>query len=109
MTFQLSTLVNAVWTPTGMEDTSTGEIVVPDLIQAVIFQGKLLVSPKGGGGYQPLVLLAVDDLTTVPAGGVLAYTVTEQLTSGSLSPWQFKPSHSAVGGTVDISTQRPTP
>lgn len=109
MVFQLSSLVNALWVPTGMTDSSTGEIVVPDPIQAVVYQGKLLVSPKAGGGYTPLVLLAVDDPTTLPSGGVLAYTVTEQLTTGSLPAWQFRPSHSAVGGTVDISTQRPTP
>lgn len=109
MTFQLSTLLAGVWTPTGMTDSSTGQIVEPTPIQAVVFNGKLLISPRGGGGYQPVTLLAVDDTTTLPAGGVLAYTVTEQLVAGSLAPWQFKPSHSAVGATVDISTQRPTP
>lgn len=109
MSFQLSTLVAGLWVPTGMADSSSGQIVEPTPVQAVVYQGKLLVSPAGGGPYRPLTLLAVDDPTTVPGAGVLAYTVTEQLVSGSLPAWQFRPSHSAVGLTVDISSQRPVP
>lgn len=107
MKFQLSQYVNGVWVPCGMTDSSSGEVVSAAPIQAVWYQGKLLVSPQGGGGYLPLVLLATDDSTTLPTG--LEYVVTEQLTAGGLDPWTFALPHTTPGGTLNIGTVRPTP
>jgi hypothetical protein len=105
--FQLSQQVNGIWVPCGMTDSSTGEVVSAAPIQTVWYQGKLLVSPQGGGGYQPVVLLATDDPTTLPTG--LEYVVTEQLTAGSLPAWNFVLPHATSGGTLNIGTVRPTP
>jgi hypothetical protein len=108
MLFQLT---NGAGVPTGMEDSSTHELVVPALITGIVYQGRLLWNSPGGGGYNPLVMYAVDDSTTLPTA--LVYTVTEKLALpagvAQLGPWQFTPSHTAAGGTVDIGTQRPVP
>jgi hypothetical protein len=91
----------------GMEDSGTGEAVLPTPIVGQVHQGQLLANPVGGGGYEPLVLLANDDSTTVPA--MVTYTVHEELVAGSLPDWQLTVHHAAAAGTMDLSTQRPTP
>ena len=106
--FQLSEpVVGGGWQPAGMLDSATGQFVSPDPVQGVIFDGQLLRPPSGGGPYTPLVLYANDDPTTTPVGTV--YVVTEQLTAGGIPPWPLTLSHTAAGGTVNLSAQRPVP
>jgi hypothetical protein len=93
-----------------MKDSSTGELVVPQAVAGIVHDGVLLWNSPGGGGYNPLVLLANDDPTTLPVGTL--YVVTEKLSvppSEQLAPWHFVVHYNALGGTLDISSQRPTP
>jgi hypothetical protein len=107
LTFQLGQMVSGAFVPGGMKDSSTNQQVSPDPVQAVIYQGRVLAPPVGGGGYNALILYAVDDPTTSPTGSV--YQVVEQLTSGGIAPWTFSLSRLAAGGTVDLATLRPVP
>jgi hypothetical protein len=111
MMFQLSQLVNGIYVPTGIEDSGTGEIIVPQVVAGIVSQGKLLWNSPGGGGYNPLVLLANDDSTTLPVGTV--YLVTEKLAvpmgGVQVGPWPLTVHHNATNGTLDISSQRPVP
>jgi hypothetical protein len=91
----------------GMTDSVTGEIVVPQPVMGIIHQGKLLTNPAGGGGFIPLVLLAVDDPDTIPVN--CFYLVTEKLTAGSLAPWKLTVHADAPNATLDIGSQRPQP
>lgn len=93
--------------PVTMQDSGTGEIVVPQPVVASIQSGRLLANPVGAGPYGPLVLIANDDATTEPTDTV--YMVTEQLTAGGIPPWPLTVHHLAPGGTLDISSQRPVP
>jgi hypothetical protein len=91
---------------TGMANGT--ELVSPTTLVAVVYNGQLLTPPIGGGGYEPVELLANDDPGTTPTG--TQYLVTEALSSGvNIDPWLLTVYHSSVGGTLDISSQRPTP
>jgi hypothetical protein len=90
--------------PSGMVNGT--EMIAPLTIIGTWNDGELMISPVGGGPYEPLMLLAVDDPGTTPTG--LVYTVTEQLGSGlGLPPWPLTVSHTSP--TLDISSQRPVP
>lgn len=111
MTFQLGQGTTASnFVPIGMTDSSSGEVVTPAPISAVINNGRLLSNATVN--LPPLVLLATDDTTTEPNTG-LCYLVTEQLVippgGAQVGPWLLTVSHLAPAGTINIGSQRPIP
>lgn len=90
--------------PVTIQDSGTGEIVVPGPIAAQVNNGNILAN---GPNNPPLVLIANDDPTTIPADTY--YLVTEDLVAGGEDPWQLVVHHNAPGGVENIATQRPTP
>lgn len=93
--------------PVTMQDSVSGELVLPSPIVAAIDQGQLLSNPAGGAGYEPFTLLANDDSTTLPVGTY--YNVHEELVAGSLPDWPFTVHHASAGGVQSIASQRPVP
>jgi hypothetical protein len=93
--------------PVSLEDSSTGETVLPTPIAAAVYQGHLLANPVGAGGYRPLVLLANDDPTSLPVATY--YNVHEALAAGNEVDWELVVHHDAAGATQSLAAQRPTP
>lgn len=91
--------------PVSVTDSSSGETVLPKPVMAVVNNGELLSSPVGGGGYQPVTLIANDDAGTLPVGTY--YLVHEELTTGNVADWQFTVHAAAPGGTQSLTSQRP--
>ena len=99
------TLCSSAGDPITIEDSTTGETVLPTPIVASVYQGQLLHLPVGGGPYTPFTLIANDDPTTTPTGTF--YLVHEQLLAGNVPDWPFTVHHAASGGTQTIASQRP--
>lgn len=102
--FQLSQLVDGIYVPVSITDSTSGETVEPVVIAGNLYFGQLLSTQPG---QPPQTLIANDDSTTTPVGTV--YLVTEKLAAGSLDPWPLTVPHTAPGGVLNISSQRPTP
>ena len=103
---QLTLVDGTTLKPVTIEDTGTGETVLPTPIIGQLVSGQLLALPVGGGPYTPLSLIANDDPTTEPTG--TCYLVHEELVAGSIPDWQFTVHHASAGGTESIASQRPT-
>ena len=103
MTF---TLTSSEGVPISIEDSGTGETVLPVPQVAAVNNGQLLHYPVGGAGYTPFILLANDDVTTVPVGSY--YLVHEELAAGNVDDWQFIVHAAAVDGFESLVSQRPS-
>lgn len=100
------TLMSSAGLPISIEDSSTGETVLPVPQVAAVNNGQLLHSPVGGAGYTPFTLIANDDADTAPVGSY--YLVHEQLAAGNVDDWQFIVHAASVGATESLVSQRPS-